>query len=53
MKPVQPDAALGAIVGTDPLPRTDITSKLWEYIKKNGSKEENQYQRRRKDEGAF
>ncbi len=36
MKPVQPDAALGAIVGTDPLPRTDITSKLWEYIKKNG-----------------
>ena len=36
MKPVQPDAALGAIVGSAPLPRTDITKKLWDYIKKHG-----------------
>ena len=36
MKPVQPDAALGAVVGTKPLPRTELTKKLWVYIKKNG-----------------
>ena len=36
MKPVTPDAALGAIVGTAPLPRTELTKKLWVYIKKNG-----------------
>ncbi len=35
MKPLQPDAALGAIVGSEPLPRTEITKKIWEYIKKN------------------
>ena len=36
MKPVTPDAALGAIVGATPLPRTELTKKLWAYIKKNG-----------------
>ena len=36
MKPVQPDAALAAIVGSAPLPRTEITKKLWDYIKANG-----------------
>ena len=36
MKPVTPDAALGAIVGSTPLPRTELTKKLWVYIKKNG-----------------
>jgi len=36
MKPVTPDAALGAVVGTAPLPRTELTKKLWAYIKKNG-----------------
>ena len=35
MKPLTPDAALGAIVGAKPLPRTEVTKKLWEYIKKN------------------
>ena len=35
MKPVQPDAALGAVVGNDPLPRTELTKKLWDYIKSN------------------
>ncbi|MFA6451319.1 MAG: SWIB/MDM2 domain-containing protein [bacterium] len=35
MKPVQPDEALAAIVGSNPLPRTEIIKKLWEYIKKN------------------
>jgi len=36
MKPVTPDAALAAVVGAKPLPRTELTSKLWDYIKKNG-----------------
>jgi len=36
MKPMQPDAALSAVVGTKPIPRTEITKKLWQYIKRNG-----------------
>ena len=32
---VQPDAALAAVVGNNPMPRTEITKKLWAYIKKN------------------
>ena len=36
MKPMQPDAALSEIVGAKPLPRTEVTKKLWKYIKKNG-----------------
>ncbi len=35
MKPLTPDASLGAVVGAAPLPRTEIVSKLWAYIKKN------------------
>ena len=35
MKPVTPDDKLAAIVGSKPLPRTELTKKLWEYIKKN------------------
>ncbi|MDO8493787.1 MAG: SWIB/MDM2 domain-containing protein [Deltaproteobacteria bacterium] len=36
MKPLQPDTALAAVVGSNPLPRTEVVKKLWEYIKKNG-----------------
>jgi len=36
MRPVQPDAVLAAVVGDKPLPRTELTKKLWAYIKKNG-----------------
>lgn len=36
MKPVQPDAVLAAVVGSKPIPRTQLTKKLWDYIKKNG-----------------
>ena len=36
MKPVQPDAALSAVIGTKAIPRTEVTKKLWAYIKKNG-----------------
>ena len=35
MKPVTPDASLAAVVGSAPLPRTELTKKLWAYIKKN------------------
>ena len=35
MKPMQPDAALSAVVGGNPMPRTEITKKIWVYIKKN------------------
>jgi len=36
MKPLTPDAALAEVVGNKPLPRTEVTKKLWVYIKKNG-----------------
>ena len=36
MKPVKPSAALAKIVGNGPMPRTEITKKLWDYIKKHG-----------------
>ena len=35
MKPVQPDEALSAIVGSEPLPRGELTKKVWDYIKKH------------------
>ena len=35
MKAMTPSAALAAIVGANPLPRTEVTKKVWEYIKKN------------------
>ena len=35
MKPVTPDDALAAVVGSNPLHRTELTKKLWVYIKKN------------------
>jgi upstream activation factor subunit UAF30 len=36
MGPVQPDDKLAAIVGSKPLPRSELTRKLWDYIKKHG-----------------
>ena len=35
MKPMTPSAALAAVVGSKPLPRTEVTKKIWDYIKKN------------------
>jgi|ERR1051325_6324803 chromatin remodeling complex protein RSC6 len=35
MKPMIPSAALGAVIGTKAMPRTEVTKKLWAYIKKN------------------
>jgi len=36
MRPVTPSAALAAVIGDKPMPRTEVTKKLWAYIKKNG-----------------
>ena len=35
MKPMTPSATLAAVVGNSPMPRTEVTSKLWGYIKRN------------------
>ncbi|MBX9740195.1 MAG: SWIB/MDM2 domain-containing protein [Beijerinckiaceae bacterium] len=35
MKPLQPSKELAAVVGSDPLPRSEVVSKVWEYIKKH------------------
>jgi upstream activation factor subunit UAF30 len=42
MKPMTPSADLGEVVGNKPMPRTQITKKLWEYIKKNGLQDKTQ-----------
>lgn len=36
MKALTPSAALAAVVGDKPLPRTEVVKKMWAYIKKNG-----------------
>jgi upstream activation factor subunit UAF30 len=35
MKPMTPSAVLAAVVGANPLPRTEVTKKVWDYIKKH------------------
>jgi chromatin remodeling complex protein RSC6 len=35
MKAMTPSAALAAVVGSMPMPRTEVTKKIWDYIKKN------------------
>lgn len=40
MKPVQPDEALAVVVGSKPLPRSELTKKIWDYIKKNNLQDE-------------
>jgi chromatin remodeling complex protein RSC6 len=36
MKPVTPSATLAEVVGSTPIPRTEVTKKLWAYIKRKG-----------------
>ena len=36
MRPVNPDATVAEVVGSKPIPRTEVTKRLWAYIKKNG-----------------
>jgi len=40
MKPVTPSPELAAVVGNVPLPRTEVTKKIWEYIKSNNLQDE-------------
>jgi len=35
MKPMNPSAALGAVIGSGAMPRTEVTKKIWAYIKRN------------------
>ena len=35
MKPMTPSATLAAVIGANPMPRTEVTKKLWAYIKKH------------------
>ncbi|OHB76395.1 MAG: hypothetical protein A2Z34_08610 [Planctomycetes bacterium RBG_16_59_8] len=35
MKPMKPSTALSAVIGCSAMPRTEVTKKLWQYIKKN------------------
>ena len=44
MAPLTPSSTLGAVIGMNPLPRTEVTKKIWAYIKKNGL--QNQQNRR-------
>lgn len=40
MKPLTPSDTLAAVVGAAPLPRTEVTKKVWDYIKKNKLQDE-------------
>jgi chromatin remodeling complex protein RSC6 len=42
MKPVQPDDLLAKVVGGTPLPRTELTKKIWAYIRKQGLQDKKQ-----------
>ncbi|HVS79503.1 MAG TPA: SWIB/MDM2 domain-containing protein [Candidatus Paceibacterota bacterium] len=41
MKPLNLSPELEAVVGKGPMPRSEVTKKIWEYIKKNGLQDEN------------
>ena len=41
MKPVTPSAALAQIIGDQPMPRTEVTKRLWVYIKEHHLQDEN------------
>ena len=36
MRPMTPSATLGAVIGSGAMPRTEVTKKIWGYIKRNG-----------------
>ncbi|HYG63294.1 MAG TPA: SWIB/MDM2 domain-containing protein [Thermoanaerobaculia bacterium] len=41
MKPMQPDDALAAVIGSDPIPRTEVTKRIWDYIRSNNLQDPN------------
>jgi len=36
MKPMNPSSTLAAVIGSGAMPRTEVTKKIWAYIKRNG-----------------
>lgn len=41
MKPMSTSATLAAVIGSGSMPRTEVTKKLWAYIKRNGLQDKN------------
>jgi upstream activation factor subunit UAF30 len=41
MSPLQPDEALAAIIGSEPLPRTEVTKRVWDYIRQHDLQDKN------------
>ncbi|UCF76373.1 MAG: SWIB/MDM2 domain-containing protein [Betaproteobacteria bacterium] len=41
MKPMTPSSTLAAVIGSSSMPRTEVTKKLWAYIKRNGLQDKN------------
>jgi chromatin remodeling complex protein RSC6 len=41
MKPMSPSSTLAAVIGSGSMPRTEVTKKLWAYIKRNGLQDKN------------
>ncbi len=41
MKPMTPSVELAAVIGSEPIPRTEVTKKLWDYIKANKLQDDN------------
>jgi upstream activation factor subunit UAF30 len=39
--PLQPDDALAAVIGSDPIPRTEVTKRIWDYIRTNNLQDPN------------
>ena len=35
MKPMQPDAILAAVIGSEPIPRTEVTKRIWDYVREH------------------
>ncbi len=50
MKPVQPDEALAAVIGAEPVPRTQMIARIWEYIRSHNLQDPNQKTRINADE---
>ena len=41
MKPMQPDAALAAVIGNEPIPRTEVTKRIWDYVRQHNLQDPN------------
>ena len=41
MKPLQPDEALATVIGSNPLPRTEVTKRIWDYIRQHDLQDKN------------